>query len=197
VRTPCFLLCLVWFFMSFVYFGLQQLTLHVLVGADGLRSAVYAALMELPGIAAAAWLVDAVGRPAAVMWCAATAVVAIGALAIAVADEPDASSLALGCIGLSRSAALGAYSSLYVLSVEIFPARVRATGLGVLSASSRIGGFLTSYVAGGLFVQSRVGAALVYAAACVGSVLVAGALRRPGVRAREADTESESVEMGA
>ena len=83
--------------------------------------------------------------------------------------SPEMSAVGAGaqvvCIALTRMAAFGGFSSLYVLTAETFPTPLRATAFGVVSGASRLAGTASPFVAGTLWDTSPAAALFSYAAA--------------------------------
>ena len=137
-----------------------------------------ATLSEVPGICIATVAIGRFGRVRAVNGCLLTLTVTLALMAACVrlsaadaqakpsvmspngaADSATVANsgvaaLLLGLMAVSRMAAMGGYSTLYVLTAETFPTRVRATGFGVVSASSRLAGTVTPFIAGSVWASS-------------------------------------------
>lgn len=70
-----------------------------------------------------------------------------------------------------------------MLSAELLPTSVRATGFGLVSAASRLAGTATPFVAGTVWANSPPTALACYAAAAALCACVIGRLRETGWRA--------------
>src|SRR3954467_2504749 len=128
----------VWFGINFAYYGAFTL-LPTLLVADGfplVRSFGYTlviTLAQLPGYAAAAYLVERWGRrPTLGVFLLGSAV---GAGLFASADA-GSSILATGMVLSFFN--LGAWGALYALTPEVYPTALRATGAGAAAGFGRI-----------------------------------------------------------
>ncbi|MEU1970321.1 MFS transporter [Microbacterium sp. NPDC019599] len=136
VRTAC--LWLVWFCVNFSYYGafIWIPTILVAQGYDLVRSfgfTLVITLAQLPGYAAAAWLIEVWGRRATLsIFLAGSAVSAI--LFGTAAGEPAviATGMALSFFNL------GAWGALYAVTPEMYPTSLRATGSGWAAGAGRI-----------------------------------------------------------
>lgn len=136
VRTAC--LWLVWFCVNFSYYGafIWIPTILVTQGYDLVRSfgfTLIITLAQLPGYAAAAWLVEVWGRRATLsIFLAGSAVAAI--LFGTASGEPAiiATGMALSFFNL------GAWGALYAVTPEMYPTSLRATGSGWAAGAGRI-----------------------------------------------------------
>ena len=136
VRTAC--LWLVWFCVNFSYYGafIWIPTILVTQGFDLVRSfgfTLIITLAQLPGYAAAAWLVEVWGRRATLsIFLAGSAVAAI--LFGTASGEPAiiATGMALSFFNL------GAWGALYAVTPEMYPTSLRATGSGWAAGAGRI-----------------------------------------------------------
>ena len=128
-----------WFFALLGYFGLSS-WLALLLQAKGftiVKSVGFVTLITIggiPGFAAAAWCLEAVGRkPTTALFLLASAVAAYvyGAM-----SAPTA----LFVAGFVMQFFLfGMWSCLYAYTPELYPTRARATGAGFASACGRVG----------------------------------------------------------
>ena len=159
------------------------------------------ALAEVPGLLLATWCVNRIGRVATCAGCMLLASLCLFAVGIghligdaqaltsdaqhaattsAAGEEPPSAATAVAAtaqlllIALCRMAAFGGFSSLYVLTAESFPTRLRATAFGIVSAAARLSGTVTPFVAGTMWAASPGGALLSFAA---GAALCALVLR--------------------
>jgi putative MFS transporter len=135
-RTAC--LWLVWFCVNFSYYGafIWIPTILVAQGYDLVRSfgfTLIITLAQLPGYAAAAWLIEVWGRRATLsIFLAGSAVSAV--LFGTAAGEPAviATGMALSFFNL------GAWGALYAVTPEMYPTSLRATGSGWAAGAGRI-----------------------------------------------------------
>lgn len=136
VRTAC--LWLVWFCVNFSYYGAFIWIPSILVaqGYDLVRSfgfTLIITLAQLPGYAAAAWLIEVWGRRATL------SVFLIGSAASAVFFGTAGSPGVIIAAGMALSFFnLGAWGALYAVSPEMYPTSLRATGTGWAAGAGRI-----------------------------------------------------------
>lgn len=139
-------LWLAWFAINFAYYG-AFLWIPSLLFAQGfslVRSFEFTLIMtlaQLPGYAAAAWLIEVIGRRYTL------ALFLAGSAASAFAFG-QASSLPMimvsGC--LLSAFNLGAWGALYAITPEIYPTTMRATGAGQAAAFGRIASIISPLV---------------------------------------------------
>jgi len=89
-----------------------------------------------------------------------------------------------------RMAILGAYATLLVVTAEVFPTKIRATGVGLCGAVARVAGMITPFVAEAGPADSYVVPLTVYGLTALLAVAIAlmlplettglGSARRPG-----------------
>ena len=131
-------LCFHWFVYSALFFGLS---LHE---ASNLKETAIAISAQIPALIFTAACFDRIGRRATMFGLLTGASVACAAVAGASALSLHPGKLfheifvTLGLVCVS-----GAFSGGYVLSSELLPTDVRATGLATCSQCSRIGGFIS------------------------------------------------------
>src|SRR3954452_1463771 len=140
VRTAA--LWTVWFSINFAYYGafIWLPTLLVANGFSLVRSFGYTlviTLAQLPGYAAAAFLIEAWGRRATLATFLAGS--ALGAGLFAAAD--GATGVLLSGMVLSFFN-LGAWGALYAVTPEVYPTALRATGSGAAAGFGRIASIL-------------------------------------------------------
>lgn len=131
-------LWIVWFCVSLSYYGVFTWIPSLLV-ADGftlVRSFSFTliiTLAQLPGYAAAAWLIEVWGRrPTLVAFLAGSAG---SAMLYGFADAPW-QIIAAGC--LLSFFNLGAWGALYAIGPELYPTSIRATGTGAAASFGRL-----------------------------------------------------------
>ena len=138
LRSRTAALWAVWFFINLSYYGAFTWLPTLLVGqgfglVKSFEYTVIITLAQLPGYAAAAWLVEAWGRrPTLATFLAGSAV---SAAAFGFANSATWVIVA-GC-ALSFFN-LGAWGALYAIGPEIYPTGVRGTGTGAAAAFGRI-----------------------------------------------------------
>ncbi|WP_431798666.1 MFS transporter [Microbacterium kunmingense] len=136
LRTLC--LWLVWFCVNFSYYGAFIWIPSILVsqGYDLVRSfgfTLIITLAQLPGYAAAAWLIEVWGRRATL------SVFLVGSAVSAVLFGTATSEATVIATGMALSFFnLGAWGALYAITPETYPTSVRATGAGWAAGVGRI-----------------------------------------------------------
>lgn len=135
-----------WFAINFAYYGafLWIPSLLVAQGFSMVRSFEFTliiTLAQLPGYAAAAWLIEVIGRRFTLALFLAGS--ALSALAFGQAHS-EASILIAGC--LLSAFNLGAWGALYAITPEIYPTPLRGTGAGQAAAFGRVASMLSPLV---------------------------------------------------
>ncbi|ANI94068.1 MFS transporter [Dietzia timorensis] len=131
-------LWIVWFGINFSYYGafIWLPSLLVAQGFDLVKSFEYTliiTLAQLPGYAAAAWLIEVWGRRLTLAVFLSGSAVAAGLFGLA--DSPGtviAAGMALSFFNL------GAWGALYAIGPELYPTAMRATGTGQAAAFGRL-----------------------------------------------------------
>ncbi|NYF16058.1 putative MFS transporter [Microbacterium sp. AK009] len=135
-------LWLVWFCVNFSYYGAFIWIPSILVsqGYDLVRSfgfTLIITLAQLPGYAAAAWLIEVWGRRVTL------SVFLVGSAVAAVLFGTATSEAAVIGTGMALSFFnLGAWGALYAITPETYPTSVRATGAGWAAGIGRIASIL-------------------------------------------------------
>ena len=124
---------------------------------------MFANAAELPGLLAAALLLDRCGRKRTISGF----FLASGVLVLFLAIPSVYRSLGVVVVFLARACALAFNQSLWVTTSEIYPTNVRATGLGFTTAFARVGGISTAVTSSVLFEQNRFLCLGLSAAGCV------------------------------
>ena len=135
-------LWIVWFCVNFSYYGafIWLPTILFNSGYPLVKSVEFTliiTLAQLPGYAAAAWLIEKWGRRATLavfLAGSATSAMLFGSAGT------EATVLIYGC--LLSFFNLGAWGALYATTPEVYPTRLRATGAGWAAAFGRIGAIL-------------------------------------------------------
>ncbi|WJL95615.1 MFS transporter [Microbacterium sp. ET2] len=136
VRTAC--LWLVWFCVNFSYYGAFIWIPSILLaqGYDLVRSfgfTLIITLAQLPGYAAAAWLIEVWGRRVTL------SVFLVGSAVSAVLFGTATNEATVIATGMALSFFnLGAWGALYAITPETYPTSVRATGAGWAAGVGRI-----------------------------------------------------------
>lgn len=164
LRARSVLLGLIWFSLSFGYYGVFT-WLRPIFSSQGIEVLatywflVVLALAQIPGYALAAYWLDRLGRRVTL------AVFLLGSAAasmiFAVSTVP---AVVIGASLLLSFSLLGAWGALYAYTPEVYPTEVRATGMGFAGAAARAGGIVAAQVGGLLLVLSFPLALGVYAA---------------------------------
>ena len=135
-------LWVVWFGINFSYYGafIWLPSLLVAQGFDLVKSFEYTliiTLAQLPGYAAAAWLIEVWGRRLTLAVFLSGSAVAAGLFGLA--DTPGtviAAGMALSFFNL------GAWGALYAIGPELYPTATRASGTGQAAAFGRLASIL-------------------------------------------------------
>ncbi|SDM00294.1 MFS transporter, putative metabolite:H+ symporter [Corynebacterium mycetoides] len=133
---------IVWFCVSLAYYGafIWIPSLLVSQGFTLVKSFTFTliiTLAQLPGYAAAAWLIEVWGRRKTLSVFLAGSAVAALLYGLASAEWQI---IAAGC--LLSFFNLGAWGALYAIGPELYPTEIRATGTGAGAAFGRIGSIL-------------------------------------------------------
>ncbi len=143
-RRSTLMLWLAWFAIGLAYYGLFVYlpTIFVDRGFSVVRSYGYAfllALAQVPGYLSAAWLVERRGRrPTLVGYLVGSG----GATLLFAVAESAAIIVVAACV--MSFFALGAWAALYAYTPELYPTRLRATGMGWASATTRVAATLVT-----------------------------------------------------
>jgi putative MFS transporter len=142
LRRPSLLILMVWFLVSVSYYGVfvwlpSQLALlgHGFVRGQGFL--VLVALAQLPGYALAAFGVERWGRRPTLI-----AFLILSATSCALFVAAGSALLVASALLIMSFAFLGTWGALYAFTPEIYPTRLRATGMGLAGAVARLGGLL-------------------------------------------------------
>ena len=149
----------VWFCINLSYYGafIWIPTLLVDRGFDLTKSFTFTliiTLAQIPGYAAAAWLIEVLGRRwTLTLFLAGSALSAVG---YGLADS-EAMIIAAGC-ALSFFN-LGAWGALYAIGPELYPTRVRGTGTGAAAAFGRLASIIAPFLVPALVLAGGQGLA--------------------------------------
>ncbi|GKY91801.1 hypothetical protein MPSEU_000151800 [Mayamaea pseudoterrestris] len=175
LRRTTMLLQVIWFSLSFGSYGLLTWinTLFVQIHLNNIyRNALLFALANLPGNLFSAILMDRVGRTKLLIGSIllASASLLVFAQAVFMSDTDQATMATEGdeividkshkrariivtAACLFQCFSISAWNSVDVLTGELFPTVVRASGMGVCTASGRIGAMLAQFINGALLRQ--------------------------------------------
>lgn len=172
IRRITFMTWALWLSITFAYYSFFTWipTLLVQNGMPMTRSfgysiAIYAA--QIPGYFSAAYCNEQLGRRATIVTYLLLGGVAATALAFATSELQ----IILAGVGLSFFMN-GSYAGVYAYTAEVFPTRIRTTGVGAASAVGRLGAIGAPLLVGAIF--SSVGFAGVFGVTTI--VLIFGAL---------------------
>ncbi|EGD80705.1 hypothetical protein PTSG_01295 [Salpingoeca rosetta] len=190
------------FLMAFVYYFLVMFSVtYTTLGASHMSASAYvsvalANLAEIPGLLIAMRLLDTVGRinTITIMFF----VCAAGTLLLAWTPLPHSSTTTTttttttntsssdsamppvvwqvvrdGLMFVMRASALGFNQSLWIFTTESFPTSLRASSLGFTTAFARVGGALSPFVVGRMYVAAPTATMyLVAATAALAGILI-------------------------
>lgn len=142
------LLWLIWMALTFSFFGFFSWIPSLLVdrGLTVTTSFSYVLLMtiaQIPGYYGAAWLNEKIGRKTNIALFLAIGTAGAWLLSQSVDPWQVIASGALLAAGMN-----GTYAALYAYTPEVYPTRLRATGMGMASAVGRIGGIAAPIIIG-------------------------------------------------
>jgi MFS transporter, putative metabolite:H+ symporter len=140
-----------WIAMAFSYYAFFTWLPSLLVQSGmtiaksfGFSLAIYSA--QVPGYFSAAFLSERLGRRALIACYATSGALSAGALALATSETQ----IIVAAMALSFSMN-GAFGGLYAYTSELFPTRVRATGMGTSSSVGRLGAIGAPILVGMIF----------------------------------------------
>jgi MFS transporter, putative metabolite:H+ symporter len=163
LRRASLLILSVWFLVSLSYYGVFVWLPSQLAGLGygfvrGQGFLVLVALAQLPGYALAAYGVERWGRRPTLT--AFLLLSAVGCFLYVIAGTP---ATIAGATLLMSFAFLGAWGALYAFTPEIYPTRLRATGMGAGGAMARLGGLLAPSAVGLVVLVSFTAAIALFA----------------------------------
>jgi putative MFS transporter len=170
-RRITIMLSIIWFINALAYYGVVVMTPSFFRSGASSDSAVYietfiTSAAEFPGVIAAVFLINSIGRKKTQGW-----MFLICGFALFLLIIPTARWLLTIFAVVARLCIMGAFSTTFVFTPEVFPTVVRSTGLGFCAAVSRLAGVITPFV-GTSLLKLRVWAPLII----YGSFCVIGAL---------------------
>lgn len=154
-RRRMVLLCCVWFFLSFGFYGFT-LWLPSYYKAGGIDDdsdiyevSIWVGLANLPGNVFSYLMVDRIGRK----WTLITSLVLSGCAVFSVLGISNTDGVvAFSCVFAGVS--VSAWNALDVWIVELFPTHVRSTAFGIQAACGRMGSIASSLIFG-LFTDTN------------------------------------------
>ncbi|KAL0487090.1 6 TM domain-containing transmembrane protein [Acrasis kona] len=155
----------IWFVNSFCYYGVVVMTPQFFktgTSLSGYIESFITSAAELPGVIVAIFMINSAGRKKTqgflFLFC--------GIFLFLLCIPTGTWLLTVFAVG-ARMCVMGAFSTTYVFTSEVFPTVVRSTGMGVCSSTSRIAGIITSFVAVGQVSIKPWVSLVVYAVLCI------------------------------
>ncbi len=152
-RRSTVMLWILWFTVVFSYYGmfLWLPTVMVMKGyglVKGFQYVLIMTLAQLPGYFTAAYAIEKFGRKfVLVLYLVFTALSAIWFGSA----QTETSLIAAGiCLSFFN---LGAWGGLYAYTPELYPTRVRSTGVGMATSFGRVGGVIAPFLVGVLVAR--------------------------------------------
>ena len=160
IRLLTWTLCVIWFSVSFAYYGIAFLTAQLQYGPrDKHMSMMIVSFSELPAYAFTFLFSVKLGRRRGMTLSSLITVVGMTLLSI---QKYLPSSAVLITMFISRGALAVFFSLTCLYTSEAFPTPVRSTGFGITSGFARLAGALTPFIAISLNSRSVAAAAVVY-----------------------------------
>eukprot|EP00761_Pharyngomonas_kirbyi_P014428 gb/GECH01014458.1/.p1 GENE.gb/GECH01014458.1/~~gb/GECH01014458.1/.p1 ORF type:complete len:539 (+),score=114.73 gb/GECH01014458.1/:1-1617(+) len=140
------LLWFIWFFNMFLYYGIVFFTPQYFESGNDENSKYLAVLItsiaEVPGLFVSALVINYLGRKLTL--CILFVIGSIFTILLAI---PHLNTVAGTIFAVfSRAAIMGAFSTTYVYTPEVYPTTIRSTALGIALGVSRVAGIATPYV---------------------------------------------------
>lgn len=157
VRGRTAALWVIWFCVNLSYYG-AFIWIPSLLVADGfslVKSFTFTliiTLAQLPGYAAAAWLIEVWGRRITLAVFLIGSAVAAGCYGFA---SSDATIIAAGC--LLSFFNLGAWGALYAIGPELYPTSLRGAGTGAAAGFGRIASIIAPLIVPLIFASFGIG----------------------------------------
>lgn len=152
-RRSTIMLWVLWFTVVFSYYGmfLWLPSVMMLKGFSLVKSFEYVLIMtlaQLPGYFTAAYLIEKFGRKfVLVLYLLLTA----GSAAWFGSATTEGMLIAAGiCLSFFN---LGAWGGMYAYTPELYPTKVRSTGVGLAASFGRVGGIIAPYLVGMLVAR--------------------------------------------
>ena len=142
---------------------------------------------ELPGVFLALVLINSVGR----RWTLGITFLLCGVFLFTLLIPGSTILLTLFAV-MSRLSVMGAFSTIYVVTPELYPTVVRAFGVGFNSSVARIAGILTPFISSALFaVSPRIPVVIYAVSSFVGVVAVLFIQETNGKQLSETDDDEK------
>lgn len=147
-RRSTIVLWVLWFTVVFSYYGmfLWLPSIMVMKGFDLVKSFQYVLIMtiaQLPGYFTAAYFIEKLGRKFVLV--AYLVFTAVSAIWFGLAHSEAMLLLAGACLSFFN---LGAWGGMYAYTPELYPTRVRGTGVGLAASVGRVGGIIGPFLVG-------------------------------------------------
>lgn len=193
LRRTSVLLMVVWFSLSFGWYGLilwiPTLFKEQEFELDAYQDAFLVAAANLPGNLLASYLMDKMGRKRLLGYSMLLSTL----FGVLFAFSPNAA-MTVTTASLLNAVSVGGWNSLDCLSTESFPTSLRTTAMGLLAACGRLGSIVGQFAFGAL-IHVSVTALLLTAAAMLFVGAVAGLLLPQETSGRQlADSVHAEVE---
>jgi putative MFS transporter len=152
---------ILWFVMNFAYYGmfLWLPSVMALKGYSLVKSIGYVLIMilaQIPGYLSAAWLVEKWGRKKTLI----SAMLLSSFSALGFGYAPNTTWLILFGLLLSYFM-LAAFAGTYIFTVEQFPTKARASGIGWAAGFGRIGGIIAPFLVG-IMIKAHIGFSMIF-----------------------------------
>lgn len=137
-----------WLTTNFCYYGFLTFIPTLLVNegftlSTSFAYSIFIYVMQLPGVFVLSYLTDRMERKTSLFLFSTGAIIAAGWLALA--SGPIAILIAAGSLSMFMK---GVFALLYIYTPEIYPSKIRATGMGTASAVGRLGSIAAPLVIG-------------------------------------------------
>lgn len=171
-RRTTTLLLGIWFIMAFCYYGVIIMTPEYFKSNTSTETEPYlevliTSLAEAPGVILAACLINNIGRKNTQLLL----FLICGIFMLLLLIPTDIWLLTIFAV-VSRMCIMGAFSTTFVFTPEVFPTIIRSTGLGTCTSCSRLGGIITPFIATAMFKINRWVPLIIYGlASIVGAIL--------------------------
>lgn len=147
-RTRTIMLWILWFGLVFGYYGIFVWLPSLLVQAgyslvNSFGYVVIITLFQIPGYFSAAYLIERIGRKAVIV----TYLFLSAGAAVLFGDSSTTFDILLWA-SLMSFFNLGAWGAVYTYTPELYPTRIRTTGVGSATAFGRVGGILAPTLVG-------------------------------------------------
>jgi putative MFS transporter len=167
------MLWLMWFGISFAYYGTNSWMPSYLAmrGFSLVRTFGFVSIMfvaQFPGLLLASYLIDRIGRR--VTFSVYLVVYMVGCFMFA---QSQSSSSVIFYGSLIALANVACFGMLYVVSTELYPTHLRATGDGWANAVGRLGGVIGPIVIGQLLLTIHQTGVFIMFSAVLGVVIIA------------------------